>query len=665
MPIPEHVLKGLSPTQALDTLLEHYERNPKPWVPPSWREPRQAILRTLLSNPITEEQAQALETVSADLNELQAMIDWLSNHADEPWREYWKQVQQEREEDRRRARAEAKKRRIKLLVEAKKRRIDELKEGTPLRLAASVGQVEQVVSLIQEGAEVNAVDRAGRSPIYEAALGGHAKVVEILLSKGASARGARFPPLHGAAYCGQVEVATMLLVQGAPINGRDRDGTTALHQAAMGGQAGMISLLAHHGADLTAESDYGTPMAVAVHWNRPESVHALAALGVPIDPIGQLRIPRHFFISFSQKNRRIAADLGKELEDRSVPVWIASDDLIPGKPDWEAAVREAIEESFAVLLLASRDSRESLYVRGELKVAETKAIKVIPLWIEGDKWVDSVPLDMTYGQYIDFREPSRSEGLKSLVPVLLSLIDEATPPHFRVMPFWRVNRSNPRPGSARTTGSTESWFSTRVQAPRGSLSIALTAEPEWRKDGGIGAFFNVAKYTCVHAFLDDLYTNYLRRRFKPFSYGKEWILEEEVVRWSEYRHILAPWSAVVGPTARASERDEDWLLHTSLPDTGLEPGSLWSVTESIPTCIAGVAVKDKRIFRVLQRGGKEAHFLRDDGILTTVPVSDLGDRMPFRYVVGLDQTNASQEPCLIIQTDRTISEDRLTYFDRN
>lgn len=663
MAILEHAFKGLSPSEALDALLEHYRKNPKPWVAPSWREPRQAILRTLLSNPITAEQAQALETTSADLNELQTMIDWLSNHADESWRGYWKQVQQKRAQDRQRAEAEK-------LADAKKRRMNELKEGTPLRLAASLGEVEQVVSLIQEGADVNAVDSEGRSPIYVAASTGHAKVVEILLSNGASVHAAlvRLPPLHGAAYYGQVGVATMLLAEGAAINGRDRGGTTALHQAAMGGYSEMISFLAHHGADLTAESDYGTPMTVAVHWNRPESVQALAALGVPIDAIGQPRIPRHFFISFSQKNRRIAADLGKKLEDRNVPVWIASDDLIPGTPDWEAAVREAIEVCFAVLLLASPDSRASLYVRGELKVAETEAVRVIPLWIEGDNWVDCVPLAMTYGQYIDFREPSRSESLNTLVPLLLSLIDEDTPPHFRVMPFWRFSRSNPPPRSARTTRSTDGGIWTTVQAPPGFLSIALTAGPELEQDGGIAAFFNVAKYTCVHAFLDDLYTNYVRSRFKPFSYGKEWILVERAAHhpWSRYRRILAPWSALAGLRQQASERDEDWLLHTSLPDTGLELGSLWSVTEPVPTCIAGIAVNDKRIFRVLQQGNiKDEHFLRAEKIIMTVPVSDLGDRLPFRYIVEFDQTTPPQEPYLIIQTDHPISEDRLTYLDRH
>lgn len=660
--MPDHVFRRLSPPEALDALLEHYRKNPNPWAPPSLREPRLAILRTLLSNPITTEQAQALETVSTDLNELQTVIDWLNDHPDEPWQRYWYQIEQKRAKDHERSEAQK-------IADAKKRRMSELKEGTPLRSAASLGQVDLVVSLIQEGADVNAVDRAGRSPIYVAASNGHAKVVEILLSKGASVHGAltRLPPLHGAAYYGHVDVTAILLAQGAAINGKDRAGTTALHQAAMGGQSEMIAFLANHGADLVAESDYGTPITIAVHWNRPESVQALSALGVPADMIRRPKIPRHFFISFSQKNRRIAAELSKTLEASNLPVWIASDDLIPGTTDWEAGVREAIEECYAVLMLASPASRESLYVRGELKVAESEAVRIIPLWVEGDKWVDSVPLSMTYGQYIDIRESNRSEGLNSLVTLLLSLIDEATPSHFRVMPFWRVNRSTLRAGPTRTTVSTESGIWTTVQAPPGFLSIVLTAEPELRQDGGIAAFFNVAKYACIHAFLDDLYTSYLRSRFTPFSYGKEWILEERAPHQyenSQYRRILAPWSALVGLRGRTGERDEDWLLHTPLPDSGLERGSLWSVSESVPACIAGIAVKDQRVFRVLRRGGKGEFFLRSEQVIMTVPISDLGDRLPFRYVVGLDQTNPSDEQHLIIQTDRSLSEDMLTNLDR-
>ena len=96
----------------------------------------------------------------------------------------------------------------------------------------------------------------------------------------------------------------------------------------------------------------------------------------------------------------------------------------------------------------------------------------------------------------------------------------------------------------------------------------------------------------------------------------------------------------------------------------LERGSVWSVSESVPTCIAGIAVKDKRIFRILQRGGKGEFSLWNDEVVMTVPISDPGDRLPFRYVVGLDQTSASDQQHLIVQTDRPISEDMLRYFDR-
>ena len=105
----------------------------------------------------------------------------------------------------------------------------------------------------------------------------------------------------------------------------------------------MITLLANRGADLTAESDYGTPMVVAIHWNKPESVRALSAVGVPMST-EQTTIPQHVFISFSQRDREIAVDVGRKLQADNIPVWIASADLSPGTPDWEAAVREAIKE---------------------------------------------------------------------------------------------------------------------------------------------------------------------------------------------------------------------------------------------------------------------------------------------------------------------------------
>ena len=80
-----------------------------------------------------------------------------------------------------------------------------------------------------------------------------------------------------------------------------------------------------------------------------------------VDPI-----PHHVFISFATPDLEIARAIGNRLNREGVTAWIAPTDLAPASPDWEAAIREAIAASFAVVLVASPDSVGSRYVRGEL-----------------------------------------------------------------------------------------------------------------------------------------------------------------------------------------------------------------------------------------------------------------------------------------------------------
>lgn len=56
---------------------------------------------------------------------------------------------------------------------------------TPLMLASLKGQEEMVKFLLERGADVNAKDPEGMTPLLWAAFGGNVKVVEALLFKGA------------------------------------------------------------------------------------------------------------------------------------------------------------------------------------------------------------------------------------------------------------------------------------------------------------------------------------------------------------------------------------------------------------------------------------------------------------------------------------------------
>ena len=57
--------------------------------------------------------------------------------------------------------------------------------GTPLHRAAANNKIEAVAALISHGADVNARDEDGLTPLIMACFGGYAKVVEALLDAGA------------------------------------------------------------------------------------------------------------------------------------------------------------------------------------------------------------------------------------------------------------------------------------------------------------------------------------------------------------------------------------------------------------------------------------------------------------------------------------------------
>lgn len=133
---------------------------------------------------------------------------------------------------------------------------------------------------------------------------------------------------------------------------------------------------------------------------------------------GQQVSKKHIFVSYSRQDSVIVQRLTNDLQAAGIEIWVDRGGLTPGTVDWEVSLRNAIEESSSVLLLASPSSRESRYVRDEIAIAEMYKLRIIPVWVAGESWADAVPLGLFRAQYIDMRGDRYAAAFADLLNVL-------------------------------------------------------------------------------------------------------------------------------------------------------------------------------------------------------------------------------------------------------
>jgi ankyrin repeat protein len=103
----------------------------------------------------------------------------------------------------------------------------------PLHVAAKKGQEEVAKLLISYGADVNARDGAGKTPIFYATENGNLKIARLLLTNKANVKD--YPELLNIAVKRKRrEIIEVLLQHGADVNTIDELGRTALHFTALG-----------------------------------------------------------------------------------------------------------------------------------------------------------------------------------------------------------------------------------------------------------------------------------------------------------------------------------------------------------------------------------------------------------------------------------------------
>jgi ankyrin repeat protein len=149
-----------------------------------------------------------------------------------------------------------------------------LRGQTLLHDAAMAGEAELAAVLIRCGADPDATEPEGHTPLYRASAG---DVARVLLAAGATVDVASGPtrgtPLHQAARRGSLSVAQALLDHGAAVDAQDAKGQTPLRRAVNCRRIEIARILGRHGADPHAPDHRRvTPFAVA---RTPEMREAL------------------------------------------------------------------------------------------------------------------------------------------------------------------------------------------------------------------------------------------------------------------------------------------------------------------------------------------------------------------------------------------------------
>jgi len=155
------------------------------------------------------------------------------------------------------------------------------KDGSSsLHVAVISRDIEQVKLLISQGADINAKDNSGRTPLRCAAIKGGHDIVELLITKGADVKASE-SVLPLAARFAHEDVVELLIDSGADVNARERSGGwTPLHYAVAGRRMEMVELLIAKGADLNAtDRADDTPLDLAKKIRRNDIVELLKKHG--------------------------------------------------------------------------------------------------------------------------------------------------------------------------------------------------------------------------------------------------------------------------------------------------------------------------------------------------------------------------------------------------
>ncbi len=256
-----------------------------------------------------------------------------------------------------------------------------LRNTAKLLKVAKSGDIQEVNSLINKGANVNATDQDGKTPLHWAAVKGHEEVVEALLGKhGIDVNLAdknKDTPLHSVLKKDNIDINVLnalLRAEGINVNTQDGDNRTPLHLAAKKDNIDinvLNALLGAEGIDVNAQDkDNRTPLHWATGRDNVEVVNVLIIKGADVNAQDKdNRTPLHFAAQNNNKEIvdaliKAGADVNIKDEDGKTPLDLTTNEEIktllqPAEESDDGSVGEPATDSEGGQEEEEEDSNQS------------------------------------------------------------------------------------------------------------------------------------------------------------------------------------------------------------------------------------------------------------------------------------------------------------------
>lgn len=160
-----------------------------------------------------------------------------------------------------------------------------------LLTATEKGDYSGVDYILSRGANVNAKDSYGWTPLMNAASAGRIDIAKLLLANGANLElrdNGGTTALGLAAAKGREEMVTLLLEKGANINAKDGKGLDALMMSAKGGFLSLTKTLLDKGANIyLSDNDGNTVLMLAAKGAHTDVVNLVLERGARIPTVGK------------------------------------------------------------------------------------------------------------------------------------------------------------------------------------------------------------------------------------------------------------------------------------------------------------------------------------------------------------------------------------------